>query len=180
MDTLVLSQSFEPYDRIPWERAITMVLNGVAECLEWYDRVVWKSLTEVIRMPSVVRILHNVRRRRSVKFSREAIYLRDKGKCQYCGIKLTKSEATLEHVVPRSKGGKTMWINVVTSCFPCNQRKRDKTPAEVGMRLLSQPVRPVNLPFLPTLKEVLRSETLSIPEQWINYLYWNVELQQDT
>ncbi len=180
MDTLVLTNGYEPYDRICWKRAITMVLNGVAEALEWYDQVIWRSVREVIRMPSVVRILKDVRRKRSVKFSREAIYLRDHGRCQYCGLKLAKTDVHLDHVTPRARGGKTTWENVVTSCFPCNQKKRDRLPAEAGMRLLSRPERPGSLPLMATLRDVLVASRKSIPDQWLSYLYWNVELEQDS
>lgn len=179
MDCLVLTQGYEPCARVPWQRAITMFFNGVVEILEEYDRIIWRSMEKVIRMPSVVRILHEVRRKRSVKFSRESIYIRDKGRCQYCGLKVKKIDSTIDHVTPRSRGGKTIWTNVVTSCFDCNQKKRAKTPHEAGMKLLTEPIKPAVLPFVASLRHIVgRGPHPNIPKEWMSYIYWNVELEE--
>ncbi len=177
MDTLVLTRHFEPYDRISWKRAIVLVLNGIAEAIEWYDAIIWRSLDRVIHMPSVVRILNEVKRRRGIR-SRDSVYLRDQGRCQYCGEKVARSASTLDHVVPRSRGGRTTWVNIVTACFGCNQKKRDKTPLEAGMRLRTPPVSPKNLPYLIGRMKV-QEVNKAIPDQWLSYLYWNVALDED-
>lgn len=77
-----------------------------------------------------------------IKFCRTSLYERDKGICQYCGVKLTKSSATIDHINPKSKGGKNTWDNTVLSCKPCNDKKSDKLLEEIGMTLLSIPKKP--------------------------------------
>lgn len=185
MECLLLSNGYEPIDRIPWEKAISKWLNGAVEVLEWTDHLVWSGVRKIagrvyeqVFRPSVVRLLKNISRKRSVKFSRENIYLRDKGKCQYCGIKLSKKQTTLDHVVPRSLGGKTTWENIVISCFDCNQEKRNRTLQQSGMKLRSRPEKPKSLPFTATMRMIL-GRTTNIPDEWTSYIYWNVELDQD-
>ena len=117
-DTLVLSNSYLPISRVPWQRAITWVVLGRAEIVEKYDNAVVRSAYEVFPMPSVVRFLHSVVGlfRKGVKFNRKNVWLRDKGRCQYCGDKVGLSEFTFDHVIPQSQGGKTKWDNIVVSC----------------------------------------------------------------
>ena len=148
MDTLVLSNSYAPLTRVPWQRAITWLVTGRAELLEEYEDQVVSSPSQVFPMPSVVRFLRKVRGlfNRGVKFSRKNVWLRDKATCQYCGRKVSLSEFTFDHVVPRKLGGVTSWTNIVTCCIPCNQHKGGRTPKQAGMKLLSKPVQPKNLP----------------------------------
>jgi 5-methylcytosine-specific restriction endonuclease McrA len=90
----------------------------------------------------------------SVKFSRGQIFLRDRNTCQYCAKQLPRQKLNLDHVLPRTQGGKTTWENVVTSCHPCNRRKGGRTPIQAGMKLLSQPYRPKISPILHALTQV--------------------------
>jgi 5-methylcytosine-specific restriction endonuclease McrA len=110
----------------------------------------------------VIRLLYYVRVPRLVqrKISRKALFARDGWRCQYCG---TAGKLTLDHVVPRSRGGESEWENVVTSCAPCNLRKGDRLPEEANMRLRSQPRLPA-----PTLFVTLAAST--IPDRWQPYL----------
>jgi 5-methylcytosine-specific restriction endonuclease McrA len=172
--TLVLSQGFEPVKIVSWQRALTLLFLGKVEVIEEYDRDV-KTTSIVIKIPAVVRLLKAFRRhKKPVKFSRINIYGRDKYTCQYCGAKKLIGEFTYDHVVPRSKGGKTEWSNIVSCCEACNRKKANRTPAEAGMRLLSTPVRPVASPVL-----VVAMSRTSMPDAWRDYLYWTSELEQD-
>mgnify|MGYP001375510842 CR=1 FL=1 len=174
--TLLLSQRYEPIKIISWQRAITLLSLGKVEVVEEYAHDV-RSVTVIIKIPAVVRLLRAFRRHhKPVKFSRVNIYARDGYTCQYCGVRLSVSELTYDHVVPRHCGGRTTWENVVCCCIPCNLRKGSRAPAEVGLRLLRQPGRPSWSPFTrPTTGKVAHRE-------WIPFLglvdasYWNAEL----
>ena len=173
--TLLLNQGFEPIKVISWQRAITLLFLGKVEVLEEYDRDI-RSVNLIIKVPAVVRLLRAFRRHaRPVKFSRVNIYARDNYRCQYCGKKASISELTYDHVVPRSQGGMTEWTNIVTCCYLCNRRKGGRTPAEAGMHLLRAPKRPTSAPAI-RITVGLRNA----PESWRDYLYWNVELDDDT
>jgi len=172
--TLVLSQSFEPIKIVSWQRAITLLFLGKAEMIEEYDRNV-KTTSIVFKVPAVVRLLNAFRRhKKPVKFSRINIYGRDKYNCQYCGIKKTIGELTYDHVVPRSRGGKTTWTNIATCCTDCNGEKANRTPEQAGMKLLKVPVQPSATPVL-----VLAVSRESVPDAWRDYLYWTSELDED-
>jgi len=180
MDTLVLSQSYQPLGRIPWQRAMTLLLKGKIEVVEEYDDRSVRSVTVSFQMPSVVRFLRKItRRRKAVKFSRENIYERDSGKCQFCGSRVPRIDATYDHVTPRCQGGKTTWENVVIACVPCNQRKGGRTPAQAGMRLRSTPVRPKKL---SNSWRVTLTWQEGMPATWRDFLrsytYWNEELRE--
>lgn len=94
--------------------------------------------------------------------------------CQYCGAKKASKDFTFDHVVPRSRGGKTNWVNIVTSCVPCNRKKSNRTPAEAGMTLLKEPKEPKWLPVVS-----IRVSTKSIPEAWSDYLYWTTDISEE-
>ncbi|MDH3198846.1 MAG: HNH endonuclease [Candidatus Krumholzibacteria bacterium] len=101
------------------------------------------SVSLTLRVPAVVRLLAFVRyHRREARFSRRNIYARDDHSCQYCGRRFSVDELTCDHVVPRSRGGRSEWSNIVTCCVPCNRKKGGRTPAEAGLRLLRRPGRP--------------------------------------
>ncbi len=165
--TLLLSRSYEPLRVISWKRAFTMLTLGKVEVVEEYDRSV-RSCYLVFKMPAVVRLLDAFRRhRRPVRFSRVNVYARDRYRCQYCGVRDSLANLTFDHVIPRSRGGKTCWTNVVTACVECNHRKSNRTPAEARMRLRKEPIQPRWVPAV-TLRISLRS----VPEAWTDYLYW--------
>jgi 5-methylcytosine-specific restriction endonuclease McrA len=171
--TLVLSQGYEPLKVIPWERAITLLFLGKIEVIEEYDHDV-RSTSLIIKMPAVVRLISAFRRhKKKVKFSRINIFGRDKYKCQYCGEKGKISSLTYDHVLPKSRGGKTTWKNIVTCCEPCNSKKGSKLPQEAGMRLRKQPVQPS---WLPSMTITIKKEYA--PSAWASYLYWTSELEE--
>ena len=180
METLVLSQSYEPVARVSWQRAITLIWEGKVEVVEEYENWTVKSVTLEFKVPSVIRFLKKVfGKKRAVKFSRENVYTRDHGRCQYCSNKLARAEATYDHVTPRAKGGQTRWENIVIACVPCNQKKGGRTPDQAGMRLLTVPVKPKKLP--DTLRLTFTYQK-NMPESWANWLrsvsYWNGELEE--
>jgi len=165
--TLLLSASYEPIKIISWKRAFRLLFLGKAEVVEEYDQNV-RTVSVVIKMPAVVRLVRAFRRvKRPVKFSRVNIYARDRYRCQYCGTKAPIRELTYDHVLPRSRGGDTSWTNIVTACFRCNSKKGNRTPAEAGMALRCQPVRPTWVPAVS-----IAVSTRSVPDAWGDYLYW--------
>jgi len=179
MQTLVLNVGYMPVERVPWQKAIVWVLERIAEVVEEYPDRYIRTTSWSVKMPSVVRLVKPIQRKRAVKFSRYNVYARDGGRCQYCGSKVPREEMQYEHVVPRSQGGKTCWENIVVACMPCNQRKAGRTPEQAGMRLRLSPVRPKKLP------EIRRpiAWTDGMPNAWRSWLrsevYWNVELESD-
>jgi 5-methylcytosine-specific restriction endonuclease McrA len=141
-----------------------MLFLGKIEILEEYEHDI-RSVSVVIKAPAVVRLLRFFRPgRRSPPLSRGNILARDNFQCQYCSRELTVKEATLDHVVPRSQGGKTTWENIVCCCAACNRKKGGRTPKEARMALLSKPVRP---DWLPVLHIKLHGK---IPPAWHTFL----------
>jgi 5-methylcytosine-specific restriction endonuclease McrA len=171
---LVLDQGYQPHRIVGWKKAIIMLMRGVAETVETYDEDVC-SVTLVMKMPAVIRLLRHIARRRVVKFSRINVLIRDRFRCQYCGEKKPLRQMNYDHVVPRSQGGRTTWENIVTSCIPCNHGKAGRTPEQAGMKLLSVPVKPRSLPLVAF--HIDESET--VPEAWRNFLFWHGALEED-
>jgi 5-methylcytosine-specific restriction endonuclease McrA len=158
--SLVLNASFEPLGVVSWKRAVCLLLDDHAEMIAADDAVV-RSPSVTMPLPSVIRLRHMVHapRRRAVPVSRRAVFARDDYRCQYCGERAD----SIDHVVPRSRGGLDVWDNLAAACRPCNTRKRDRTPDEAGMRLL----RPCRAPkavasFVPG--------SLAVPDHWKPYL----------
>jgi 5-methylcytosine-specific restriction endonuclease McrA len=165
MRTLLLTPWMAPHRVIPWERAVVLVVLGKVDVLEEYDEAITAPSLE-LRTPAVVRLKKAGRAtKQSVRFSRINVYTRDGFRCQYCGEKKEMRELNYDHVVPRHRGGKTAWENIVTSCYACNDRKGSRTPAEAGMTLLRKPFRPHSLPVTPVLR-VTRNE---MPQVWLPY-----------
>jgi 5-methylcytosine-specific restriction endonuclease McrA len=166
---LFLDAEWRPLRVEPWTRAICDVLLGKAEIIEYSrDRSI-QGVSRTYPMPSVVRVLRRFKRDRiRIKFSRLNIYTRDRFTCQFCGERFMSEDLTFDHVVPRARGGKTTWENIVTACILCNKTKADRTPEEAGMRLLSKPKKPH---FLPAITVRMNS---NIPVEW--QAYWSTVL----
>jgi len=172
-NTLVLDQGYQPHRVVSWQRAVMMWWDGKVEVVSEYDEDI-RSVSMTIKMPAVVRLLHRVRgRRQAVKFSRLNVATRDDFRCQYCGDSLPLSKLTYDHVVPRSKGGRTVWENIVMACYGCNETKSNRTPEQAGMKLRKQPVKPAHLPVV-----TFRFNTGSIPDAWASWIYWNGALEE--
>ncbi len=128
---LVLNATYEPLNVCSVRRACVLLLKDKAEIVEILDRPM-RSSTRSYPRPTVIRLVSYVRvpRYHARKITRRAVFARDGFRCQYCG---TSGRLTVDHVVPRSKGGGSSWDNIVTSCAPCNLRKADRLPHEAGM-----------------------------------------------
>ena len=150
-----------------------MLTLGKVEVIEEYTREV-HSVSFAIKLPAVVRLLRFIKRPKiPVRFSRQNIYIRDDYKCQYCGKRLTPDQLTWDHVLPRARGGKTEWTNIVTCCIKCNRKKGGRIPLEASMVLIKQPSIPE---WLSILKITLHFK--HTPQSWRDYIYWNVELEE--
>lgn len=158
--SLVLNASYEPLGVVSWRRAVCLLLDEQAEMIEADDAVV-RSPSLTMPLPSVIRLrqMVNAPRRRSVPVSRRAVFARDEYRCQYCGDRAD----SIDHVVPRSRGGLDVWDNLAAACRPCNTRKRDRTPDEAGMRLM-RPCR------APKSAASLVVGALAVPDHWKPYL----------
>lgn len=168
---LLLNISYEPLNVINWKKAINMLFLGKVEVIEEYNDEI-HSISFTFKMPAVVRMLSMVRKNKSpVKFSRQNIYARDRYTCQYCGVKFTSEELTYDHILPKSRGGRTEWENIVTSCMACNRKKGGRTPHEASMRLIRRPSQP---DWVPSVRITIGFK--QVPQSWRDYLYWHVEL----
>ena len=145
--TLVLNASYEPLNINSWRRAITLMLKGKAESLEEDTS---QDIHRGRKLPTVIRLRYYVKvPYREVSLTRKNILLRDNSSCQYCNYK--GSELSIDHVLPRSRGGSDNWENVTTACLRCNVQKGNRTPEEANMTLKRQPYRPLsNLNFEAT------------------------------
>ena len=141
---LVLNQNYEPLNVCAVRRAFVLVYHGKAEILEAAEGAIHGVEAEY-PLPSVIRLHQPVRRPRPrVRLTRKEVFARDQQRCQYCGS--TGVELTLDHVMPRHRGGPHEWENLVAACRPCNHRKGGRTPGEARMHLLRAPVRPAATP----------------------------------
>lgn len=169
MDTLVLSSFYEPVARIGWQRAITLTLAGKVEVVEEYKERAIRSLHLSFQMPSVVRFVRApAGYKKSVRFSRENVYLRDQGRCQYCARAVVRAAATYDHVMPKAQGGRTSWENVVIACEPCNQHKGGRTPTQAKMALRSVPVKPKKLASALRIRTAFSD---GMPQSWRTWLH---------
>ncbi len=161
-NVLVLNASYEPLNVTSVRRAYVLVFKGKAELIEELDQPL-RSASDTYPWPHVIRLVSYVRVPRAVqrKISRRALFARDNWRCVYCGS--SGGRLTLDHVVPRSRGGDSVWENVVTSCAPCNLRKGDRLPEEVAMTLHYQPKPPTPVLFI-------RLAAPKIPVRWQPYL----------
>lgn len=162
---LVLNSTYEPINVCSANRAVVLLLKGKAETVETGPHVL-HSERVAMAIPLVIRLTHFVRlpHAEGRRLSRKAILARDGFRCQYCG---STRHLTLDHIVPRSRGGLTSWENVITSCAPCNVRKGACLPSEVGMSPSHKPRPPVPGDF------VLASQRV-VPEAWLPYLEYAV------
>ena len=188
--TLVLNADCRPFDReIPdndnrlietWPLTLIDARDAVSAI--WRDRVnvlenwpdEWfRSPSTRIAVPKTIALREYVRIESKPKFCRRSIILRDGFECQYCGEQFASEELTYDHVKPRSRGGLTVWDNIVCACLTCNALKRDRTPQEAGMWPKNPPRQPTNYQLL---EAGLRHLPNDVREDWLSWLYWNVEV----
>ena len=160
---LVLNASYEPINVCTVRRAAVLVLKERAEILERADQVLHAE-TFCLPRPAVIRLRTYVRIPRDAharRITRRAVFARDRWTCQYCGT--VRNTLTVDHVIPRSKGGASSWDNIVASCAPCNRRKGDRLPAQVDMH-------PRRRPGAPSPNIFVHVATPTIPATWEQYL----------
>ena len=162
---LVLNATYEPLSVVSVQRAIVLLLKEKAELVEAATERLHAVCTS-LPVPLVIRLVYYVRIPHPIMLSptRRSVALRDNYTCQYCGNAPGRALLTLDHIVPRSRGGQTTWENVVAACRTCNMRKGDRTPDEAGLALRKQPGRPHYLAFL------LLSEA-GPRDVWSKYVY---------
>jgi 5-methylcytosine-specific restriction endonuclease McrA len=163
--TLVLTPWMTPHKVVNWQRAVMQQYLDKIRVIAVYEEII-SSPSQSFGIPAVVVLKRHVNtHKKGVKFSRINVFTRDHFKCQYCGTRKVMKELNYDHVIPRVQGGKTVWENIVTSCYPCNTRKDKKTPQQAGMKLLSKPHRPDSLPMTAPIVHLRQ-----IPEEWKFYL----------
>jgi 5-methylcytosine-specific restriction endonuclease McrA len=187
--TLILNQHYRPHEIVDWKDAVTRMFAGKLEVIVQYDEVIahidrqtlatFKELRIALRqvigtdvesfdmkVPAVVVLRRKLSKMKSgIKFSKINVCLRDNFSCQYCGTKLPMSQLNYDHVVPRSKGGKTTWTGIVMACYPCNDKKGNMLLEESGMTLLSVPVKPKFLPMNEPYIDIKKA-----PPEWEPYI----------
>lgn len=197
---LLLNRLYTAVRVISVRRAISLVFKEQAEIISVedgqylsYDFESWVEVSQAkarfephahdwlrtirfqIAVPRIVRALSYDRRPRGdVRLNRRNLFLRDDHRCQYCGRKYPSSELSVDHVIPRSRGGTTCWENVVCACVRCNVRKGGRTPREAGLRLIAPPRRPR---CSPTITVKLSDSKYASWKQFLDFAYWNVELK---
>jgi 5-methylcytosine-specific restriction endonuclease McrA len=172
---LVLNADYRPLSYYPlsvwsWQDAVKAVYMERVEVIAQYDQAVHSPSMEM-RLPSVISLKEYVHQDRAPAFTRFNLFLRDGFKCSYCGA---PDDLTFDHVVPRSRGGKTTWENIVTACSPCNLKKGGRSLKEAHMN-------PRRAPRRPTMHELQAMGRKFPPhhlhESWLDWLYWDVVLE---
>ena len=164
LPVLVLNQNYEPLNICRARRAVVLLYRGKAEMLEDGSGFI-HSTSYSFALPSVIRLAYMIKRPRlEIKLTRFEVFNRDQYTCQYCG-KQTR-QLTLDHVIPRYRGGEHTWENVVSACISCNRRKAGKTLPEAGMKLIRLPSPPKDgIPFY------IPHHYLQTQQQWKKYLH---------
>lgn len=175
---LVLNADFRPLSYFPlslwsWQDSVKAVFLDRVNVVTEYDLTI-HSPTTAFQLPSVISLKEYVNLDRWPAFTRFNVFLRDSFYCQYCSTKSPAEDLTFDHVVPRSRGGRTKWDNVVTACQSCNLKKGNRLPRECGMALQRYPER-------PSTYELQRNGRAFPPnylhESWRDFLYWDSELE---
>lgn len=177
---LILNADFRPLSYFPlsiwpWQEAVKAIFRDSVTVISEYDRSV-RSPSWEMKLPSVLALKEYIPMARKPAFTRFNVFLRDSWTCQYCTHKFKTHELTFDHVIPRSKGGRTTWENIVASCQSCNTKKGNKMPAEVGMH----PMREPRQPSIFELQEHGRAFPPNfLHESWNDFLYWDTELSEN-
>ncbi len=162
--------SYFPLSVWPWQESVKAKYLDRVDVIAEYDEMI-KSPSVSIKIPSVVVLRDYVRRSQTTAFTRFNLFLRDEFSCQYCG---SKGEVTFDHVVPRCRGGKTRWENVVAACGACNLKKGSKELKNSGLKLRKAPFKP-SVDFL--INKGRKFPPNYLHRSWIDFLYWDAELE---
>lgn len=177
---LILNADFRPLSYFPlsiwsWQDAVRAIFRGSVTVISEYDRTVRSPELEM-KLPSVLALKEYVTTSRNPAFTRFNVFLRDHWDCQYCGGHFKTHELTFDHVIPRSKGGRTNWENIVAACQDCNRKKGNQMPADINMHPLIKPRQP----SVYELQNAGRSFPPNfLHESWNDFLYWDTELTDD-
>lgn len=201
VSVLVLNRFYVAVHVVNVRRAVALLFRDLAEVVHVedgqyanYNFDSWREISELkadfkepeedwvrsvnfeLQVPRVIRLLSYDRLpKQQVRFNRRNLFARDGNRCQYCGQRFPTSELSLDHVIPKSRGGEATWENIVCSCVRCNIRKGGRTPTEAHMKLIKPPVRPKRSPLL-TIK--LGNPKYESWKTFLNNAYWSVDLQQ--
>ncbi len=169
---------YEDHDITSWAEfsILKKMIGDEASGLEdWIN-----SSEEAIEAPRIIRYLdYDKIYSNRIRFSRKNIFIRDHYKCQYCGKVKSIKRLQLEHVIPKSKGGKTTWLNTVCACDECNDKKRDRTPEEAGMKIIRKPFTPRFLPTQTMKAFSWDKDKYGSWENFVSNVYWNIELSEE-
>ena len=177
---LILNADFRPLSYFPlsvwsWQDAVKAIFRGNVNVVSEYERTVRSPQLEM-KLPSVLALKEYVPTERSPAFTRFNVFLRDRWSCQYCGEGFKPHELTFDHVVPRSKGGRTCWDNIVAACQCCNTKKGNQMPSDIGMFPLVKPRE-------PSIFDLQHGGRKFPPnflhESWSDFLYWDTELTEE-
>jgi 5-methylcytosine-specific restriction endonuclease McrA len=182
METLVLNIGLIPVSVVPIRRAVSLIASDKAVAMASYEGTGYRSAEGLfIPFPSVIKCTKSTYIPKHftnvLPFNRKNVYIRDHGCCMYCGKKVSLSEFTFDHVIPRDSGGKTWWDNIVISCTKCNGQKGNKHVNRYKRQL-------IRAPYVPKLSKaapihVVKKLAAEIPhETWIDYIYWNIILER--
>ena len=199
-NVLVLNKLYLPIHIVSARRAFALLCREVAEVIsfeedrfETHSFESWRELSALrdqfpdddhdyvravnfeIRVPKIIRLLiYDRLPERAVKFNRRNVYARDESRCQYCGKRFPTSELTLDHVVPRSRGGASTWENLVCCCVACNMRKGGRLPEEAHLKLIRKPYKPRRSPLI---RLTIQNEKYRSWRHFVDDAYWSVELK---
>ncbi len=174
---LILNADYRPLSYFPlslwsWQDSVRAIFRDSVVVISEYERVV-RSPTQDIHLPSVLALKEYVPLARKPAFTRFNLFLRDGFSCQYCQGGFKANDLTFDHLIPRSRGGRTSWDNIVTACRDCNLKKGSKMPDECGMF-------PLHEPRQPTIYDIQENGRKFPPnflhESWGDFLYWDAEL----
>lgn len=160
---LVLNQSYEPLTVCSTQRAFALIFLTKAEVIENYKDKFIRTPNRKYPLPSIIRLQNYIKvPYRSVEISRKNIIKRDNATCQYCGSRI---QLTIDHILPKSRGGQDTWENLVTACIRCNNSKGNRTPKEANMKLMSTPKKPNYIMFL-------KATLGKVEDNWKQYLFF--------
>ncbi|MDC3063089.1 HNH endonuclease [Alphaproteobacteria bacterium] len=178
--TLVLNADYQPLSYYPlslwsWQDSVKAVFLNRVNIVAEYDQVI-NSPNFSLKLPSVIALKEYISAKKDPAFTRFNVFLRDKFTCQYCGIRKKIKDLTFDHIIPRSHGGKTNWLNVVSACRSCNFKKGNKSLRNSGLKLRIKPHIPSDV--------ILKNNGRLFPpnflhETWMDFLYWDTELTKN-
>jgi 5-methylcytosine-specific restriction endonuclease McrA len=193
---LVLNRYFAPITITSVKRAFVMLYGGIAKAVDTeyntFDFESWSQISEFRDQDEVIRTVSSIIKtprviilvryegaiRKEARFNRLNIFRRDGGRCQYCSKQFSRSELTIDHVVPRTQGGRSVWDNVVCCCIDCNRKKGGRTPVQARMKLKTVPKKPKWDPFSNIYIKAIRYKEWEPFLNFVDISYWNVELEE--